>query len=537
MRDVKILTIDIETIANLTWSWQVRARSGWNAIDTEMEWDILSFGAKWYGKKTEYYALDLEKKPVVKRLKNGSTTITPPDNKKLLDKLWELLDEADIVVGWNCVHVDTPVLKQDLTWVKAGDLKEGDKLVGFEEKIPPGETVRSNDGQWKGVSGKARQVVPTEVTGHRVEEAECMEVFFDDGTSVITTKDHYWLGMAEKDRNQRWYQTQKLRVGQRVNKFTEPWEVDKSYEAGWLSGFIAGEGTLKKDRTKVPASIDYCQRPTSTWEQALEYSRKLGIDISSPVTKKTGSGRGDVQYVYTRGGKWETIRLIGTLQIARFLEKIDWNNFGGLNAKTGGNTRTIVGIEDVGMKPVAVMSTGSKTFIAAGYPMHNCDAFDLKKINAKLIAAGYQPPSPCQTVDVMKKKRQLTASNSNKLNDTGIEWGLGGKVEHDGWDLWMGCMEGDAKSLRLMKKYCIRDVDLTEEAYTYLLPWMKTHPSMSVLSGRPNHCNKCLSHRVHAGMKYRATNTNLYQYFRCVDCGGMQKSRIPELQEKPLYSN
>ena len=37
-------------------------------------------------------------------------------------------------------------------------------------------------------------------------------------------------------------------------------------------------------------------------------------------------------------------------------------------------------------------------------------------------------------------------------------------------------------------------------------------------------------------MKYRATNTNLYQYFRCMGCGSNLKSRIaePKLKTKGL---
>lgn len=107
MTQPKIVTFDIENMANLVWSWQVWAND-WRAISTEKEWHMLSFAAKWLGKKTTVYSLDKydNYKPMLTR--DGDTlTITKPDEKELLQDLWNILDEADIVIGWNSKRFDT----------------------------------------------------------------------------------------------------------------------------------------------------------------------------------------------------------------------------------------------------------------------------------------------------------------------------------------------------------------------------------------------------------------------------------------------
>ena len=121
----------------------------------------------------------------------------------------------------------------------------------------------------------------------------------------------------------------------------------------------------------------------------------------------------------------------------------------------------------------------------------NSKRFDIKKVQSKMIALGIEPPSPFKQIDVMQEKKRLADSNSNKLEDTGIEWGLGRKLQHEGWPLWMGCAEGDQKSMRKMERYNIQDVNLTEKCYLYLRPWMQTHPNLNAYTLDVKACSAC----------------------------------------------
>lgn len=76
-----------------------------------------------------------------------------------------------------CVDPETRVLTADLRWVKIQDVMIGDELVGVDETIPPGK-------------GKARKMRTAIVTGLYDLYAPAYKLTFDDGRSVICTRQH-----------------------------------------------------------------------------------------------------------------------------------------------------------------------------------------------------------------------------------------------------------------------------------------------------------------------------------------------------------
>lgn len=86
----KILFIDIETAPNLGWVW---GKWEQNVIENVQDWYMLSFAYKWLGdKKVEAYSLpdfkDMYKKE-------------PENDHCLTYQLWNLMNEADIIVAHN----------------------------------------------------------------------------------------------------------------------------------------------------------------------------------------------------------------------------------------------------------------------------------------------------------------------------------------------------------------------------------------------------------------------------------------------------
>lgn len=489
----KVLIYDLECspIVSAVWGYFEQ-----NVVWEESDWYIMSIAYKWEGDK----AVKCIALPQYSGYKKNRTS-----DKALLEDFAKVWNTADTVIAHNgdCVTVDTRVLKSDLTWVTAGELKTGDRLLSFDEGRPPEEATRTLNGEWR--KNPNRKIKHTVVTEHNIQKRECLEFTFSNGDKVTTTKSHYWLAMSEKDNNHRWYRAENMRIGQRVIKYFDPWEVDRSYEAGWLSGFIAGEGTLKAECQ----SIDFCQRPTSTWKQALEYSKHLGLDLSKPKVKVGGLGRGDTEYVYTRGGKCSVLETIGKLQIHRLMEKITDKKLGYLRMK-GRPELTIVSIKEVGLKDVAIMETESKTYFAEGFPMHN--SFDAKKINARLIINGLMPLKPVAQIDTKKVAKRYFNFPSNKLQYLGDHFGLGGKHETGGYDLWRSCMAGDMKAWAKMIKYNKRDVELLEKVYWKLKPWVQG------LYDYNDGCPACGGINFqHRGFKaYKGGQRQRYQ---CRDCG------------------
>ena len=109
----------------------------------------------------------------------------------------------------------------------------------------------------------------------------------------------------------------------------------------------------------------------------------------------------------------------------------------------------------------------------------NSAAFDHKHINREFFENGMIPPSPVKDLDLMSIVKANFLFPSNKLDYVAQKLGVGAKIKHSGFSLWIKCMEGDAKAWAEMKKYQIQDVDLLVDLYDVLLPWFVGKSSVS----------------------------------------------------------
>jgi uncharacterized protein YprB with RNaseH-like and TPR domain len=101
----------------------------------------------------------------------------------------------------------------------------------------------------------------------------------------------------------------------------------------------------------------------------------------------------------------------------------------------------------------------------------NSAAFDHKHINREFLENGMTPPSPVKDLDLMSVTKANFLFPSNKLDYVAQKLGVGAKVKHSGFSLWIKCMDGDEKAWAEMKKYQIQDVNLLVDLYEKLLPW------------------------------------------------------------------
>jgi hypothetical protein len=162
--------------------------------------------------------------------------------------------------------------------------------------------------------------------------------------------------------------------------------------------------------------------------------------------------------------------------------------------------------------------------VVVGY---NSKSFDMKHLNREFVLAGYPPPTPYIDVDLMSVVKQRFRFPSNKLQHISTELGIGSKIQHDGFDLWVGCMRGDAKSWKTMKDYNCQDVVLTEQVYERLLPWIKNHPHRGLYGGDPTGCPRC-GHSELISRGYAATRTGTYRVVQCKSCGGYSRNNKVE---------
>ena len=85
---MKILLVDLEVAPNVSYTWGIWEQ---DAIEVKQEWYILSFCARWLGGKT--ITRGLPDYPLFKKDKRS--------DRELVKELWELLNEADLVIAHN----------------------------------------------------------------------------------------------------------------------------------------------------------------------------------------------------------------------------------------------------------------------------------------------------------------------------------------------------------------------------------------------------------------------------------------------------
>lgn len=156
---------------------------------------------------------------------------------------------------------------------------------------------------------------------------------------------------------------------------------------------------------------------------------------------------------------------------------------------------------------------------------YNGSKFDIPVLNQEFILHDLTPPSPFKEVDLLKVVRKRFRFHSNKLDYVAQRLGLGSKVDHKGMDLWKGCMAGDARSWKTMRRYNIQDVVLLRKLYHRLLPWIPSHPNHGVYEGgdEPT-CRNCGSTKLQS-RGYAYTTTMVYRRFKCTSCGAWGRGR------------
>ena len=147
----------------------------------------------------------------------------------------------------------------------------------------------------------------------------------------------------------------------------------------------------------------------------------------------------------------------------------------------------------------------------------NGKKFDAKKINARFIAHGFQPPRPYKHIDTLQIAKKHFAFTSNKLeymaDKLNVKYKKLTQHEFQGFELWKQCLAGNKKAWRVMEKYNKHDVLALEELYEKLAPWDNS-VNLHVFT---DSC-KCGSKNIERrGFAY--TSVGRYQRYQCRDCG------------------
>jgi ParB-like chromosome segregation protein Spo0J len=266
-----------------------------------------------------------------------------------------------------CVEETTPILRADLTWVPAGSLVTGDRIIAFDE-FATGE----------GSGRKQRRYRTAYVTSNLVEPSELFLVKTDRG-ELRVTPDHPFLAKrcyGKGHYEAEWIEAKDLKPSDIVVYLMDPWQVDRSWDAGWLSGFLDGEGTLSVNQTKKRDQQTFrlagYQRPGVIADRMVAEMTKRACTKVFTVDR-TGHAKWSSMVMARIDRLTEVMRLLGSVRPDRLLEKGGefWEG-AALSSKLKGETQAVVQLVapcDAGN--IARLSTSTKTYIANGFAVHN----------------------------------------------------------------------------------------------------------------------------------------------------------------------
>lgn len=257
-----------------------------------------------------------------------------------------------------CVAEDTPILNRDLQWVKAGSLKAGDAIVGFDEY----STRHRN-----------RRFADATVTHCDVVDLPAYEIQLANGQSLVSTGEHPWLVRESAANTSTWVRTDQLEAKRVHWNRKQPLALmqyvpyqypDMSYQAGLLSGAYDGEGCLtvsQPQTSKQSTHIMFSQNPNAFLDRAHKALDWFGFSyrFNTRICTQT----------WLRGGLWEILRLLMLVRPYRLLDK--WLSIPLDYHTMHGRAIEVISVKPVGSRKIARISSSTGTYIAAGFGAHN----------------------------------------------------------------------------------------------------------------------------------------------------------------------
>lgn len=303
-----------------------------------------------------------------------------------------ILVSPSVTTGYDfpyCVLPETKVLRANLKWSTADQLKAGDHLAGFDEH--PGGVHRAR--AWRETHV---------VTAGRVKRP-CYWLRFSDGTQVGCSAEHQWL--VRTGGAHRWLTTENLRAdagaySSKVAKLLPTWNIREDRDAGYLAAAFDGEGHLYQE---VQRSRERGRLVT------LAMSQNPNVMLTEVERLLTSAS---IRYrIYSKGGerclrlqimnRADVLRFLGEMRPLRLLPKLDWDLLGEIRT----SPVTLIEKTFIGLRETIALSTTSKTFIAEGLASHNsqCEFQVLAKIpfpdrRSPVVAArtAHDPTYPAQ---------------------------------------------------------------------------------------------------------------------------------------------
>lgn len=253
-----------------------------------------------------------------------------------------------------CVEPSSLILKADLTWVRADDIREGDWLIAFDENIGGNRSPKI----------KYTQV---EAVAYPIEPSYRFEM--SNGIELISSHAHKWVASSPSRHHLKWYETHNnergysLSTGYNLRYWLPTWEVDTSYDAGWLAGYLDGEGSLSGYHLSVAQKLG-----DGVYEKGKELLEQYA-NGNIHYNRREAKGNWQDVDVLRLTTQADVLKVLGTVRPIRLLDKVPDYLYGqAVSAKRV----AIAKKEYVGEISVVSIQTTAKTLVVNGFLSHNC---------------------------------------------------------------------------------------------------------------------------------------------------------------------
>lgn len=250
-----------------------------------------------------------------------------------------------------CLAPDERILTADLRWVRCGDLRAGDRLLSFDEDN--GSTSRRR--RWR------------TVTRSEPALAECVRVHLQGGKSVVCSADHPWLSdHGHSGPTRKWRRADSL-TGLFALKVFDTWESATSFNAGWVSGIIDGEGSLNV--APEAATLTIAQK-----EGAVASTIKDRLAAEGFEAQRHQRHGDKMTSTVVGGGFREVLRAVGRLRPIRLLEKFQRYDISCRAVHAEGVK--VEAVEPLGQREIQSITVDCGTYVGEGYLMHNTKGYE-----------------------------------------------------------------------------------------------------------------------------------------------------------------
>jgi DNA-directed RNA polymerase subunit RPC12/RpoP/DNA polymerase elongation subunit (family B) len=153
---------------------------------------------------------------------------------------------------------------------------------------------------------------------------------------------------------------------------------------------------------------------------------------------------------------------------------------------------------------------------------YNGRKFDIPVLNKEFLLHKLQPPAPYKEIDLYQLFKRRFRFESNRLDNVARRLQLGAKHGHEGFQMWVDCLDGKAAAWKEMEKYNRQDVLLLEKLYKRVLPWLDKHPVHGAFEDGIM-CTNCGSKKFQQ-RGWQVTQQMKYKRYQCTSCGAWFRS-------------